>query len=57
MRANRKLRVVKSDPEPPKDITGLLRADIAKRDWARVHIAADRRAPIAIGERRPWRYL
>jgi hypothetical protein len=41
----------------PIDITALNRADIAKRDWSAVHIAADRRQPVAIEDckKRTWR--
>jgi hypothetical protein len=37
------LRIVE---EAPKDVTMLLRADINARDWAAVHVAGDRRAPV-----------
>lgn len=43
---------------PPADITALLHADIAKRDWPSVHVAADKREPVDIAEtrlRRTWR--
>lgn len=44
-------------PEQPTDITGALRRDIEARDWAKVHIAADRRAPVFLPDRvrRIWR--
>ena len=44
-------------PEPPipepegKRVCDELRAEIGKRDWAAVHIAADRRAPIVLPEK------
>lgn len=38
-----KLKLVADEP---KDITTLLRADIEKRDWSRVHIEADKRKPL-----------
>jgi hypothetical protein len=49
------LRVV--EKEPALDITALNRADIAKRDWARVMIEGDRRKAIYLPERvrRIWR--
>lgn len=52
-----KLHAVAPPQEAPLDITLALRADIAPRDWAAVHIAADRRAPLMLGERpkRLWR--
>jgi hypothetical protein len=48
-----RMRVVS---EEPLDITLAMRADIKARDWARVHVAADRREPISLGERvkRVW---
>jgi hypothetical protein len=42
---------------PPIDITALNRADIKARNWSAVHIAADRRQPVAIEDckKRTWR--
>jgi hypothetical protein len=34
-----------SEPEQPKDVTMLLRAEIERRDWSAMHVAADRRKP------------
>lgn len=56
MARSRALRVVESDPEQPADITALLRADINRRDWAGMHIAADRRPFISLMPARRWRY-
>lgn len=41
----------------PIDITALIRADIAKRNWKAMHIAADRRGPVEIADPtgRTWR--
>lgn len=46
------LRVVgKAEPVlPPVDITLALRAEIQARDWAAVHVAADR-APVSLRDR------
>jgi hypothetical protein len=42
----RTLRAVpKEPPEQPKDVTMLLRAEIERRDWSAMHVAADRRKP------------
>jgi hypothetical protein len=43
--------------DQPLDITRILRADIAKRDWSAVHISGDRRAPVYLPDRnrRLWR--
>lgn len=51
------LKIIKTTHRPV-DITALLHADIAKRDWASVHVAADKREPVDILEtrlRRTWR--
>jgi hypothetical protein len=34
-----------SEPEQPKDVTMLLRAEIMARDWGRVMVEGDRRKP------------
>ena len=49
-----KLSVVE---DRPKDITALLHAEIAARDWAAMHVAADKRGPVFLPDRvkRPWR--
>jgi hypothetical protein len=49
--------VPKAPADQPVDITLALRAEIDARDWARVHIAGDRRAPVSLAEhvRRIWR--
>ena len=41
---------------PPIDINALQRADIRKRDWSAMHIAADRRPPVDIEapRKRTW---
>jgi hypothetical protein len=43
--------------EQPTDITLALRAEIEARDWSKVMIEGDRRAPIELPERRKrmWR--
>jgi hypothetical protein len=45
------------DQAEPTDITLQLRKDIEARDWGRMHIAADRRAPVFLPDRvrRIWR--
>lgn len=46
-----------SEPEvpPPVDVTQLLRADIAKRDWSACHVAGDNGPRIDLPEkRRKW---
>ena len=43
---------------PPVDIYAAWKAEIAARDWARCHIAADRSPPIDLADlslRRGWR--
>jgi hypothetical protein len=42
--------------DPPIDVTALLRAEIKARNWAKVHIDADRRAPVYLAEpvKRTW---
>jgi hypothetical protein len=49
--------VPQQQPEQPVDITLALRADIKARDWAAVHVAGDRRAPVFLPDcvRRAWR--
>jgi hypothetical protein len=44
-------------PDEPVDINAGLRANIMAVDWGAMHIAADRRAPVKLGEqrRRGWR--
>lgn len=57
MKSQAKLKIV-TNTHRPVDITALIRADIAKRDWDAVQVAADRREPVEIGEsrlRRTWR--
>ena len=53
------LRVVPLGVAPPLDMAGDIyqkaRAEIAAVDWARVHIAADRRSPLDLQESRPRR--
>lgn len=46
------LTLVQSEPI---DLHALWREEIRTRDWTRVHIDADRRAPISLA-RRVWRY-
>ena len=43
--------------EPPVHIGDLIRADVATRDWRAMHIAADRRQPIALGDSRKGGWL
>jgi hypothetical protein len=42
--------------EEPIDICALNRADILERDWSAVHVAADKRPAITLGDRvkRTW---
>lgn len=57
MKSQAKLTVV-TKTHRPVDITALLRADIAKRDWDAVMKAGDRREPVDLPEtrlRRLWR--
>jgi hypothetical protein len=51
-----KLKLVEPAPERA-DIYAAWRADIAKRDWSRCHIAGDRRQPVHLADpvRRGWR--
>jgi hypothetical protein len=44
-------------PHEPLDIQQLNRADIVKRDWQKVMIECDRRAPVFLPDRirRVWR--
>lgn len=55
MKPQRKLRIVPD--EQPTDITLAMRAEIEARDWAAVHVAGDRRAPVFLADavRRVWR--
>lgn len=60
MSAARNLRAVPSEPvkaPPAPDLSYEWRdrQRIRSRDWAAVHIAADRRAPVALGFTRFWR--
>jgi hypothetical protein len=52
----RNLKLVEPAQESRADIYAAWRADIAKRDWNAVHIAADRRGFFAMPEHRKWRY-
>lgn len=45
--AERKLRLVDITVGVEPDIYAKMRAEIAARDWASVHVAADRRKPFA----------
>jgi hypothetical protein len=47
--AARKLRVVPVEP-PTVDLYANWRAEIRARDWAGMHIAADRRSPVEIAD-------
>lgn len=51
------LRIVSTDEPPIRDLQARMRAEIAQRDWSAVHVAADRRQPIALFDRiaRTWR--
>lgn len=53
-RSAAKLRIV---PDEPVDIHAIGRAAIEARDWGAVHIAADKRAPVALADarKRGWR--
>lgn len=48
---------VDNDAEKPIDIYAAIRAKRESIDWARVHITADRRAPVCLPDRvkRGWR--
>jgi len=52
-------RIVEADkpPEPEIHIGDMVRADVAKRDWARCHVTGDRAPPLYLPERakRGWR--
>lgn len=50
----RKLRAVPVEP-PVVDLYANWRAEIRARDWAGVHIAADRREPVTIADVRKVR--
>lgn len=50
------LRII-TNTHRPVDITALLRADIAKRDWDATHIRGDRNRPVELADTRKggWR--
>jgi hypothetical protein len=52
--AARNLRVVPVEP-PAVDLYANWRAEIRARDWGRVHILADKRAPVVIADVRKVR--
>jgi flagellar basal body P-ring protein FlgI len=52
----RNLKLVEPVPDRPVDITLAIRDEIKARNWAAVHIAADRRPFLALGETKKWRY-
>jgi hypothetical protein len=54
--AARNLKLVEPVPDRPVDITLAMRDEIKARNWAAVHIAADRRPFLALGDFRRWRY-
>lgn len=56
MTTRRDFRLVSTQPDAI-DVSALIRADIAKVDWARVQIEGDRRSPIYLPDarRRLWR--
>ena len=50
-----KLAIVTDEPQPRIDIYANWRAEIRTRDWAAMHIRADRREPVALGDtRKGW---
>ena len=53
------LRAVETVPERAVDIGRLIRAEIAMRDWERVHVEAERRPAVDLPSLwrtwRPWR--
>lgn len=51
------LRAVETVPERAVDIGRLIRAEIAMRDWERVHVSGDRNPPLQFLPRslRTWR--
>lgn len=54
-RSKAPLRVVATEPEtaaPVVDIYAPWRAEIKARDWARCHVAGDRRAPLPLCDAR-----
>jgi hypothetical protein len=54
MKPARALKLV--EPDQPVDITLALRADIEARDWSRVMIEGDRRAPVFLPDAKGgWR--
>jgi hypothetical protein len=57
MKPRPNLRAVTPEPEPPIDVTALLRRDIEARDWAKCHVEGDRRQALDLPERvrRIWR--
>lgn len=50
-----KLRVVTDEPPPDLSYEWRDRQRIAARNWATVHIQADRRAPVFIPDRPSWK--
>lgn len=53
----RRLKLIEGESEQPRDVTLLIREDIAKRDWSAVHVNGDRSRPLSIPDRirRIWR--
>jgi hypothetical protein len=51
-----RLKVVPAVPDRPVDITLAMRDEIKARNWAAVHIAADKRPFLDLGDSRRWRY-
>jgi len=55
----RNLKLVEPAREPPApnlDYEWQERKRIRERNWAKVHVAADRRPFLALGDSRRWRY-
>lgn len=50
-----RLRIV-PDTQEVVDIAALIRADIKERNWAAVHVQADKRPFLLLPERRKWRW-
>jgi hypothetical protein len=52
-----RLHIIDHPPEQPTDIQALNRADILKRDWARVMIDGDKGPAVSVGDgrKRIWR--
>lgn len=51
------LKLVPTAPaEPVVNVSDLVRADIARRDWARAMVWADKQPAVQLAEHKPWRW-